>query len=359
MVATASAVANDQDRPTPYVDGHNVTFVATGEPSDPPRIVADFNGWNPSAGVMKRADRGRYELRVRLDRAARIEYLIAYRDRFEVDPLNPLRVPAPTGALRSELRMPDYRPPAPLPPPPVTGVTETFPFVSKAGELRRVRVHRPRSATGPLPVLYVHDGIIAVEELEMPSMLDSLLAAGRMAPITAVFINSIDRHEDYAAGSMFGYVFSGEIVPAVERRYAVTASARAILGFSRSTVGALDVALSGGIPFPRCGLVAPAIPPPTAASMLKKSMGALPHVTILVGAYDVPLIEDARALRAALAAHGVPLEWIETPQGHNHTAWKSLLPRLLTSWFPPVTQGDYSARSAETGSTRMARRAGR
>ena len=359
MFATA-AVANEQERPTPYVDGRNVTFVAAGDPSDPPRIVADFNGWNPSAGAMRRAGPGRYELRVRLDPAARIEYLIAYRDRFDIDPHNPRRVPAPTGALRSELRMPGYQPPAALPRPSVPGVTETMPFISKAGESRRVRVHRPRNAAGPLPALYVHDGIIAVEELDMPSMLDALIEADQMAPITAVFINSIDRHEDYAAGSMFGYVFMGEIVPAVERRHSVAAGSRAILGFSRSTVGALDVALNAAIRFQRCGLVAPAIRPQMAASLLKQTKGALPKVTVLAGTYDVPLIDDARALRAALASRGVPLDWIETPEGHNHTAWKGLLPRLLTSWFPPLTRrGDYSARSAETGSTPIARRAGR
>jgi enterochelin esterase-like enzyme len=335
VLAMASAIANGQDPPTPYVDGRDVTFVAAGDPSDPPRIVADFNGWEPAAGTMRQARPGRYELRVQLDPAARIEYLISYRDRFEIDPRNPRRVPAPTGALRSELRMPGYRPPAPLPRPSSAGVTETIPFISKAGEPRRIRVHRPRGAIDPLPVLYVHDGIIAVEGLDMPSMLDALMGAGRMAPITTAFINSIDRHEDYAAGSMFGYVFAGEIVPAIERRYAVAAGARAILGFSRSALGALDMALNAPTRFQRCGLVAPAIAPPAAASLLERPAGALPRVTILAGTYDVPLIDDARALRVALTARGVPLEWIEAPEGHNHTAWKALLPRLLTSWFPP------------------------
>jgi enterochelin esterase-like enzyme len=223
--------------------------VADGAPSDPPRIVGDFNGWDPLAGVMARGGDGLYRLRVRLDPAARIEYLIAYRDRFEVDPRNPVRVPAPTGAPRSELRMPGYRAPAPVAAPPVAGVTSTFPFTSKAGEARRVRVHRPPGASGPLPILYVHDGIIAIEELGMPAIIDSLVGSGRMAPIAAVFVNSIDRHEDYAVGSMFGYVFTREIVAAVESQTEPAAGSRAILGFSRSAVGALDVAVNGSVRF--------------------------------------------------------------------------------------------------------------
>ena len=56
------AIATDQERSTPYVDGRTVTFVAAGDPSDPPRIVADFNGWDPTAGSMTLVGRGRYEL---------------------------------------------------------------------------------------------------------------------------------------------------------------------------------------------------------------------------------------------------------------------------------------------------------
>ena len=335
LAATAEVVAA-QDRPAPYVEGRDVTFVASGDPSDPPRIVADFNGWNPSEGVMTPGrGTGLYTLRVRLDPAARIEYLIAYRERFDVDPRNPLRVPSPTGALRSELRMPGYKPPPPLPRPSVPGLTQNIPFTSKAGESRRVRVHRPRDASGPLPILYIHDGIIADEDLDMPTMIDSLIDSGQMAPINAVFINSVDRYDDYAAGSMFSYVFSGEIVPAIEQRYNLAAGARSVLGFSRSTVGALDTALNSGVPFARCGLVAPAMNAQTIAALLKARDGVLPRVTIAVGTYDVPLIDDAKALRRALESRGVPFDWIEAPEGHNHTAWKAQLPRLLTSWFPP------------------------
>ena len=334
LVGIASIVAVvAQNAAAPIVGGRDVTFVATGDPSDPPRLVADFNGWDPAAGTMTRGSDGAYRLTARLDPAARIEYLFAYRDRFETDPNNPLHVPAPTGALRSELRMPDYRPPAPLKAA-APGVTETIPFTSRSGESRRIRVHRPRHAEGPLPILFVHDGEIGVERLEMPAMIDALVEAGTMAPITAVFIDSVDRHGDYAVGSMFSFAFTSEIVPAMERRYPIVAGARAILGFSRSTVGALDVALNGSVAFSRCGLVAPAMDEVTRRALFKERSGPLPHVTILAGSYDIPLIEDAKALRLALDADHAAPDWFEVPQGHNHTAWKALLPRLLTSWYP-------------------------
>ncbi len=278
---------------------------------------------------------GLYTLRVRLDPAARIEYLIAYRDRFDVDPRNPLRVLAPAGAPRSELRMPRYRPPQ-IPRSPTPGLVQNVPFTSRAGESRRVRVHRPRNATVPLPVLYVHDGIIAAEGLDMPAMLDALVDAGRMAPIVTVFINSVDRYDDYSVGSMFGYVFTGEIVPLIEERYRVVPGARAVLGFSRSAVGALDAALNGPVPFARCGLVAPAMNPAVRSALFKSGKPRDTAVTIAAGTYDIPLIDDAKALREELDTRGIPAEWLEIPEGHNHPAWRAQLVRLLPSWFPPT-----------------------
>jgi enterochelin esterase-like enzyme len=285
--------------------------------------------------MVRAGNSGFFTLRARLDPAARIEYLIAYRNRFAVDARNPLQVPSPTGAPRSELRMPGYRPPPALSPPASPGRLENVPFTSRAGESRRVRVHQPVNVAGPTPILYVHDGIIAVEQLEMPAMIDALVAAGRMAPITTAFINSVDRYDDYAVGSMFSYVFTGEIVRMIEERFPVLSGNRTVLGFSRSTVGALDAALNGTLPFARCGLVAPAMNPTTLVAVTRTPR-ATPHVTILAGTYDIPLIEDARALRTALLSRRVPQEWFEIPEGHNHTAWRTQLPRLLTAWFPPA-----------------------
>jgi enterochelin esterase-like enzyme len=100
-----------------------------------------------------------YTLEVALDPAARIEYLVAYKDRFVLDPENPLTVPAPAGPPRSELRMPQYQAPLPLPSPSALGEIEEIPFTSRSGERRRIRVYTPPTRSREnLPILYVHDG---------------------------------------------------------------------------------------------------------------------------------------------------------------------------------------------------------
>lgn len=317
---------------SPIVRGEDVTFVAAGDPSDPPRIVADFNGWE--GGKMTAAADGRsYSLHVTLDPAARIEYLIAYRDRFVLDPGNPLTVPAPAGPPRSELRMPGYRRTPTLPAARLRGTIEEVAFASRAGQRRRIRVYVPAGSRRPLPILYVYDGDIVLGALGLPSILDSLMDTGQMTPAFVAFIDAVDRHDDYEPGSPFRSVLTGEIIPQLERRYAVEPRRRALLGLSRSTVGALDTCVNGGIAFDACVLVAPAI----GRRQFPVVLPAAPvdtRILIETGTYDVPLITDARALRDEMERRQLSVRYVESPQGHNHTAFRDRLPALMKDVFP-------------------------
>jgi enterochelin esterase-like enzyme len=329
VVALATIVVGERD----------VTFVVEGSLADPPRIVADFNGWD--GGAMTPSPDGRtFTLRVTLDPAARIEYLIAYRDRFVLDPGNPRTVPAPAGPPRSELRMPGYRPPMALPQSHQHGTIEEVSFVSRAGDRRRIRVYVPSAPQrdGPAEagrhVLYVHDGDIVLDKLELPALLDSLIEARQVAPIIVAFIDAVDRRDDYEPGSPFRTVFADEIVPSIERRFAGTNPHRAIMGLSRSTVGALDTCVNGGLRFDACILVAPAIPPRQFSAVLPQT-GSATRFAIATGTYDIPLVADARALRDELQRRRLSVQYTEQPQGHNHTAFRAALPALLRIAFPP------------------------
>jgi predicted alpha/beta superfamily hydrolase len=309
---------------------------------------------------------------VALDPAARIEYLIAYRDRFVLDPGNPRTVLAPAGPPRSELRMPGYRPPTPLPQPHQHGTIEEVAFASRAGERRRIRVYVPapqrdspadrlrqgygaqeavlrqaqdgpelRRRAGPdvRLVLYVHDGDIVLDKLELPALLDALIEARQMAPTIVAFIDAVDRHDDYEPGSPFRTVFVDEIVPLIESRFAGPNPRRALMGLSRSTVGALDTCVNSGLRFDACILVAPAIAPKQFATVLPPADSARPFAfatrfAIATGTYDIPLVADARALRDELQRRRLSVQYDEQPQGHNHTAFRAALPPLMRIAFP-------------------------
>ena len=325
---------------SPLIHDNTVTFVATGSPSDPPRIVGDFNGWQD--GVMAPSEDGRtFTLRVTLDPAARIEYLIAYKNRFVRDPGNPRSVTAPAGPPRSELRMPAYRPPTALPPARAKGTIARIPFIGRSGVHRQIRVYVPSSANDvPHPILYAHDGDIMLDALGLSSILDSLIGAGRMAPVYVAFITAADRHDDYEPGSRFRSEFTAEMIPMLEGRYRVDANRRAVMGLSRSTVGAFDACANGPVRFESCALMAPAIPERQFGAVLAAPTTSM-RVFIETGTYDIPLVTDARALRQALERRGLSVHFVESPEGHNRTAFRARLPAVMEQLFPaepPVMQ---------------------
>ena len=123
-----------------------------------------------------------------------------------------------------------------------------------------------------------------------------------------------------------------EIIPAIERRYAVDPAHRALFGVSRSTVGALDSCANGGVSFAACVLVAPAVDPGNLHAVLP-ALGARTRFIIETGTYDLPLVTDARALSRALRRRALGVSFHESPEGHNHTAWKKRLPDLLEHLF--------------------------
>jgi enterochelin esterase-like enzyme len=229
--------------------------------------------------------------------------------------------------------MPGYRPPVALPQPHQRGTIEDVGFVSRAGGRRRIRVYVPPSRQAA-SVLYVHDGDIVLDTLELPALLDSLIDAREMAPTIVAFIDAVDRHDDYEPGSPFRTVFVDEIVPLIERRFAGTNLHRAVMGLSRSTVGALDTCVNGGLRFDACILVAPAIPPRQFNAVLPQT-GSGTRFAIATGTYDIPLVGDARALRDELQRRRVSVQYSEQPQGHNHTAFRAALPALMRIAFPP------------------------
>lgn len=93
--------------------------------------------------------------------------------------------------------------------------------------------------------------------------------------------------------------------------------------------------MNGDVRFEACVLVAPAVPVKQSSSLVAAAGGAT-RFLIEAGTYDIPLISDARALRRELDARHAPVRYVESPQGHNHTAFRSRLPSIMTDLFPPA-----------------------
>jgi enterochelin esterase-like enzyme len=95
--------------------------------------------------------------------------------------------------------------------------------------------------------------------------------------------------------------------------------------------------VNGGLRFEACALIAPAVPFGQFPGLLEAA-GAATRFLIETGAYDIPLVSDARALRSALEGRHAPVRYVESPQGHNHSAFRSRLPAVMTDLFPPASR---------------------
>jgi enterochelin esterase-like enzyme len=143
--------------PNPIVRGQLVTIVIEST-AGVPSVTGDFTAWQPRpAWPMER--RGWYQFETTLEQDARVEYLIFFGPQdLRVDPRNPHRVPS-VGGEASEIAMPaaEAQPETAIEGQPPAGVFDQRRFAANDGE-RRVVVYRPTQITGPLPIVYFHDG---------------------------------------------------------------------------------------------------------------------------------------------------------------------------------------------------------
>jgi enterochelin esterase family protein len=335
---------------TPLVDDESALFLVRADGSRAPRIVGDFNDWPDTstdggdAGAMEPLESTRwFFLRVPLPRSARIEYLVhRTADGPALDPLNPRSVPGFTGRY-SELRMPGYVEPAAFAGQarPLAGRLDTHTLRSEAfGDDRTVHVYTPGGdgrSREALPLVVFGDGATWIDLGGAPAVIDHEIAAGRIRPLVAAFVPTVDRATEYRGQNpRQRRLIVDEVVPFVERRYPSGGrrEARAIVGSSRGALMALDVALGRPEAFGFCGAISPATQPVDVASLLD----ALPRrdftFYILGTSFDHRWIGDAHRLHALLRDRGIRSTLLEVPEGHNYGAWRGGLGALLQAFVP-------------------------
>jgi enterochelin esterase-like enzyme len=341
-------------RTTPLVaatipgDQVTVTFLARRAGGEAPRIVSDVTGWGEHAdgtfdfhaGTMTRVgETDWYSLDTKVERGARIEYLVAYgMTDYRPDPHNPRRAgPEPPA---SEFVTPGYVPPQELTDPPVAPggrVVETSLESRALGGARRVLVYTPpgyrRGSTCPLAVF--HDRFRAED---VPRVLDWLIARGDIEPIIAVFTETTPYGEAPRSGEPVRTFLAEELPRWVTSRYgtAKTADSRAILAISYGAKDALDAAITSRA-FHRLGLLIPGRRI-TADDLVAAAESPAPRlrVAILAGRYDLANVPTARALQQALASAGHRVEYTEVPEGHSPRTWRNHLRGVLVSLFGPA-----------------------
>jgi enterochelin esterase-like enzyme len=155
------------------------------------------------------------------------------RETATVDPLNPRRHPPAGPPLLSVAELPDApaqpwisrRPGTPA------GVLKEGMTIKSAvlGGRRPVTVYTPpgyeAGAGPPYPLMIVFDGTAYRDLIPLPTILDNLIAAGRIPPVVAVLIGQLEaeeRESDLSCNREFTRFLAEELLPWSRKGYRVT-----------------------------------------------------------------------------------------------------------------------------------------
>jgi len=337
---------------TPIVENQTrMVFLARDRDGTTPRIVGDFNAWavtpqgyDMSIGVPARIDGTTWSfLESTSYTNARLEYVFFYDKDAIPDPQNRRTVQAYAGP-RSEVRMPFWvaqpevdelgaAPKGEL-------IAETVQSKSLGGSRRAWFYLPPGYAADPAalyPVVYVLDGSNYVEKMDVPAVLDHLIANKAIPPVIAVFLEPADRQEEYSRSPRWRAFMANEIVPLVDKRYRTFSAPdqRVILGSSLAAYGAVDLAVEYPSLFGLCAALAP---PDQAATLISNQAKARASVVsikffVMGGVYD-SMIDGARKLRTTLDEYSAPVSYLEVSEGHNTNTFRGHLDDALRALLP-------------------------
>jgi len=187
------------------------------------------------------------------------------------------------------------------------------------------------------PVVYVLDGSNFVEKMEVPRILDHLIANKSIPPVIAVFSEPADRQEEYSRNPRWRAFITEELVPMVDKRFRTfpTPDHRVILGSSLAAYGAVDLAVSAPSVFGLCAAIAPPTQAATVVANQAHARAAVVSITFFVlgGVYD-SMIDGARLLRTTLDEYLAPVTYLEVSEGHNTNTFRGHLDDALRALLP-------------------------
>ncbi len=338
---------------TPIIENQTrLVFFAKDKDGHTPRIVGDFNGWattpqgyDATVGrPIRIAGTSWSYLEGKSYTNARLEYVFFYDKEAATDPTNPRTVQAYAGP-RSEVRMPFW---VAQPEVDEAGaaprgelIAETMASRSLGGP-RRVWFYLPpgygADTSTLFPVIYVLDGSNYAEKMEVPRILDHLIANKSIPPLIAVFVEPGERQEEYSRNPRWRAFMASELVPAVDRRFRTFSAPdqRVILGSSLAAYGAVDLAVEYPSLFGLCAAIAP---PDQTFSLIENQAKARASVVsikffVLGGVYD-SMIDGARKLRTTLDYFSAPVSYLEVSEGHNTNTFRGHLDDALRALLPP------------------------
>ncbi len=229
------------------------------------------------------------------------------------------------------------------------GKIENLDIDSRAlGTRRRFGVYTPPvPALAGLPLLVVFDGPTYRSTVRVPDILDNLLAAGRIAPVVAVFVNQTNRMVELAPNPGFTEYVTGELIPFVRARYGLASDAAhtIVMGSSHGGLAADWMAIAhpevvGNVISQSASLWwSPASDPEPEylARLVAKQPKTAVRYWLEVGTFEIDRtagnspgqVDVNRHFRDVLNAKGYDVAYSEFPGGHEYQSWRVTTPSAL------------------------------
>ncbi len=354
-------------RPNPIIEQNSrlVFFVKDDESGRVPRIVGDFNAWStgalvpllplspgaagasgtasqPSATPTRIVGTSWSYLEASGYSNSRLEYTFLYDRQAVPDPRNPRRVRTFAGE-RSEIRMPAFasHPELDDPLPASRGSLTEEAFASRSlNGTRRIWIYLPAgydAVQDLYPVAYILDGGNYAGWMEVPAVIDRLIAAKRVPPFIAVFVEPVSRQEEYSRSPAWRSFITTELIPSIDARFRTfpAPEQRLIFGSSLAAYGAVDLAVAHPDRFGLCAAIAPPPQTPTLVTNQVQGQRAVHGVRfyVLGAQYDTD-VNGARALRTTLDRASADARYEEVPEGHAAETFRGYLGHALQALLP-------------------------
>lgn len=349
MTRSDTGLEHARESGNPVIHGNRATFFWEGEHA--PHLIGDPTGWESKPRPFKRmGHKLLWSCSLTVPRDAYVEYVFydPGSDQRIFDPLNPRTVNNGLGERNHFFYMPeamsspfsmrraDVRTGA------LTRHRVDTGFLQDDGE-RDVYLYKP-PAPGPFPLLVVYDGYDYLQRGKLATIVDNLIAEGRIRPIAMAFLQNgkTRRNVEYMCSDATLMWLDHEILPLARSHLRLLnieqhPGAYGILGASAGGLMSMYTGLRMperfGNVLCQAGVFSLEGRDFAVMDLVRLSQSRNLKIWMDVGTLD-ELLEDNRRMVALLDKRQYNVTYREFSAGHNYTAWRNDVWRGLEEMFP-------------------------
>jgi enterochelin esterase family protein len=276
---------------------------------------------------------------------ARLDYKIVVDGNWILDPLNPNTCSGGYGP-NSELSMLGYVQPPEIQSYDIPHGTlhSTIFSDTTQGRSRPMVVYTPpgyAEGTQSYRSIYFHDGNEQLNLGLTRNVLDLMISQELIPPVIAVFVDPLNRNNEYAYDYEFMDMFVSELVPWIDTQYRTMPEAeyRAVAGVSLGGLASLLFTIQHPEVFGNCGAYSPAVWIGDLIEQYEASPVLPVKIYMDAGTYEPSIYNSAIGFKGILEDDQWNLRWREWHEGHSWGSWRAHLDEALTFFWPMVTSG--------------------